>query len=403
MTPTKSTKRKSSNNPLEDDGGAQSKRPDLEGRAMARKTITFVTGNAKKLEEVRAIMGSKFPHVLLNKKLDLPEYQGTSQEVCREKAREAFRQIRGPVLVEDTCLCFNAHGGLPGPYIKWYLDKLGVEGLPKLLAASADKSGYALCTFGYCESESGEVEIFEGKTDGTIVDPRGSRDFGWDPVFEPNGYDKTYAEIAKEEKNKISHRGRALDKVKDFFTQKTITFVTGNAKKLEEVRAILGTKFPHRIVNKKIDLPEYQGSPQEICREKAREAFRQIGGPVLVEDTCLCFNAHDGLPGPYIKWYLDNLGVEKLPGLLAGFDDKTGYALCTFGYCDSETGDVKIFEGKTDGTIVDARGSRDFGWDPVFQPLGYKETYAEIAKEEKNKISHRGRALDEVKAHFIQQ
>lgn len=59
-------------------------------------------------------------------------------------------------------------------------------------------------------------------------------------------------------------------------SSKTITFVTGNAKKLEEFIAILGTNFPHQIISAKIDLPEYQGTPQEVCEEKCREAFRQV-------------------------------------------------------------------------------------------------------------------------------
>lgn len=192
-----------------------------------------------------------------------------------------------------------------------------------------------------------------------------------------------------------------VKKSKLMAAKKTITFVTGNVKKLEEVVAILGNQFPHDVVNKKIDLAEFQGSPQDVCKEKAREAFRKVQGPVLVEDTCLCFNAHGGLPGPYIKWYLDKLGVDGLPRLLADFDDKSGYALCTFGYCDSDDGEVLIFEGKTHGTIVSPKGSRDFGWDPVFQPDDYDQTYAEMPKAEKNKISHRGRALDEVKKHFV--
>ena len=57
---------------------------------------------------------------------------------------------------------------------------------------------------------------------------------------------------------------------------KTITFVTGNAKKLEEFIAILGTSFPHKVVSAKIDLPEYQGTPEEVCTEKCREAYRQV-------------------------------------------------------------------------------------------------------------------------------
>ena len=78
-----------------------------------------------------------------------------------------------------------------------------------------------------------------------------------------------------------------------------VTFVTGNAKKLEEVRAILGgDALPVRIVSQKLDLPELQGEPEEISSEKCRLAAEQVGGPVFVEDTSLCFNALGGLPGP---------------------------------------------------------------------------------------------------------
>ncbi|PON66102.1 Ham1-like protein [Trema orientale] len=77
-----------------------------------------------------------------------------------------------------------------------------------------------------------------------------------------------------------------------------VTFVTGNAKKLEEVRAILGNSIPFQSL--KLDLPELQGEPEDISKEKARLAAIQVNGPVLVEDTCLCFNALKGLPGPYI-------------------------------------------------------------------------------------------------------
>lgn len=82
---------------------------------------------------------------------------------------------------------------------------------------------------------------------------------------------------------------------------RTLSFVTGNAKKLEEVRAILGQSFPYKVESIKIDLPELQGEIDEISIEKAKEAARRVRGPVVVEDTSLCFNALNGLPGPYIK------------------------------------------------------------------------------------------------------
>ncbi|ALC39341.1 CG8891 [Drosophila busckii] len=181
---------------------------------------------------------------------------------------------------------------------------------------------------------------------------------------------------------------------------KPITFVTGNAKKLEELLAILGPCFPRTIVSKKIDLPELQGEIEEIAKKKCREAARQVNGPVLVEDTCLCFNALEGLPGPYIKWFLEKLQPEGLHRLLTGWEDKGAKAICTFGYCESSEAEPMLFQGITKGTIVEPRGSREFGWDPVFQPDGYDQTYAELPKAEKNKISHRYRALAALQKHF---
>ncbi|XP_066587713.1 inosine triphosphate pyrophosphatase [Prorops nasuta] len=183
---------------------------------------------------------------------------------------------------------------------------------------------------------------------------------------------------------------------------KPITFVTGNAKKLEEFVAILGKNFPRKMTNMKIDLPEFQGEIEEICKEKCKVAARMVKGPVVIEDTCLCFNAYKGLPGPYIKWFLDSIGPEGLYKMLHGWEDKTAEAICTFAYCaGGEEDPVILFQGRTRGTIVDPRGPRDFGWDPCFQPAGFEKTYAELPKEEKNKISHRSKALHELKKYFL--
>ncbi|XP_054946537.1 inosine triphosphate pyrophosphatase-like isoform X3 [Physeter macrocephalus] len=117
---------------------------------------------------------------------------------------------------------------------------------------------------------------------------------------------------------------------------------------LEQVIQILGDKFPCTLVAQKIDLPEYQGEPDEISIRKCQEAARQVQGPVLVEDTCLCFNALGGLPGPYIKWFLEKLKPEGLHQLLAGFQDKSAYALCTFALSTGDPSEpVRLFRGRT--------------------------------------------------------
>ncbi|XP_014771708.1 inosine triphosphate pyrophosphatase isoform X2 [Octopus bimaculoides] len=186
-------------------------------------TITFVTGNANKLKEFIQILGKNFPYKLINENIDIPEYQGESDDISRAKCLEAAKIVKGPVVVEDTSLCFNALGGLPGPYIKWFLDKLKPEGLHHLLHGFEDKSAYALCTLAF---STGNLEtpvlLFKGQTDGKIVEPSGPNDFGWDPCFQPDGFDQTYAEMPKELKNSLSHRGKAVMAFKEHFMNKTL-------------------------------------------------------------------------------------------------------------------------------------------------------------------------------------
>ncbi|KAL7693352.1 putative ham1-like protein [Plasmopara halstedii] len=153
-----------------------------------------------------------------------------------------------------------------------------------------------------------------------------------------------------------------------------LTFVTGNSNKLKEVIAILGADFPFELRNQAVNLPELQGEPVDIVKEKCRLATKEVQGAVLVEDTSLCYNALQGLPGPYIKWFLEKTGHEGLNNMLAAYEDKSAYA---------------------------TRGPTTFGWDPVFQPDGYDQTYAEMEKSTKNKISHRFKALEALKAHLI--
>lgn len=186
-------------------------------------------------------------------------------------------------------------------------------------------------------------------------------------------------------------------------TPKVIAFATGNKKKLEEVTAILaaGASLPFEVTAAKLDLPELQGEPEDIAKEKCRIASKLLGGAVMVEDTSLCFNAMQGLPGPYIKWFLEKLGHDGLNKMLLGFEDKSAYAQCIFSYTSGPDIEPLVFVGRTEGRIVPARGPSDFGWDPVFEPFGYGQTYAEMDKELKNTISHRYRALDKLREHLV--
>ena len=182
------------------------------------RTITFVTGNSNKLREVRQILINKNMDNLniVNKKLDLPELQGEPEFVAREKCKLASNEIQGPVLSEDTSLCFNALGGLPGVYIKWFFKKLGLIGLNNLLEAYEDKSAYAQCIFAYSSGPGSEPILFIGRCRGTIIKQRGANGFGFDPIFLPDGETETFAELSTAKKNIISHRAKALQKVREF-------------------------------------------------------------------------------------------------------------------------------------------------------------------------------------------
>ncbi|OLY77688.1 Inosine triphosphate pyrophosphatase [Smittium mucronatum] len=172
--------------------------------------ITFVTGNKNKLKEVAKILGSNSSIVLKSRDIDLPEIQGSSEEISKHKCKQAAEMVKGPVIIEDTSLCYNAFNGLPGPYVKWFLKEMGPAGLAKMLDGFEDKSGYAMCTFSYSPGPGNEPVQFNGITNGSIVAPRGPTTFGWDPIFKPDGFDETYAEMTAETKNSISHRYRAL-------------------------------------------------------------------------------------------------------------------------------------------------------------------------------------------------
>jgi len=183
---------------------------------MRSERIVFVTGNAGKLREVREILAQGTPVEMESRDLDLPEIQGTTQQVATEKCRRAAELIGGPVITEDTALCFAAMNGLPGPYIKFFLRELGHEGLNRMLDGFPTRAAWALCTFAYSAGPGTEPILFEGRTDGKIVPARGPPNFGWDPVFEAEDTGLTYAEMETKQKNAISHRGRALEKLRAY-------------------------------------------------------------------------------------------------------------------------------------------------------------------------------------------
>lgn len=199
--------------------------------ANPRTEITFVSGNKHKCDELRRYLNddgsASAPfHVVAvsGTGFDLPEYQGDADYVAREKCREAARRVSGPVIVEDVSLEFVAMNGMPGPYIKWFLKSMTLEDINKMLDGFDDRSAVAVCTYAYTAGRNEDVLLFRGRARGIIVSPRGKRGFGWDPIFEMHeqglgkyhGYGKTFAEMDGTLKNTISHRARALARLRDY-------------------------------------------------------------------------------------------------------------------------------------------------------------------------------------------
>lgn len=151
-------------------------------------------------------------------------------------------------------------------------------------------------------------------------------------------------------------------------------FITGNQNKADYLSRQLGINLEHE----KVDLDEIQESdPKKLLEHKLQQAFVAINKPVLVEDVSLSFNALNGLPGPYIKWFIDDAGGEACCRMLDGFDDRGAEAVCTFGYFDGER--MEFFQNRAKGTIAEhPRGENGFGWDLIFINDGYTITRAEM-------------------------
>jgi len=168
------------------------------------------------LEETRAILAEVAPGVTLDGwHDDLVEVQGaTVADVAHAKAKQAAELLQCPVLVEDFGLCIRALGGFPGPYVKWFMKPLGPDGLWTIMSRHDDRHVEAVSVFAYCSHRDKEPILFEGRCEGTIVSPKGVAKFGADAVFQPTGYEVTYAEMDDALKNSMSHRFKALQKLK---------------------------------------------------------------------------------------------------------------------------------------------------------------------------------------------
>ncbi|MBL8158870.1 non-canonical purine NTP pyrophosphatase [Candidatus Saccharibacteria bacterium] len=178
----------------------------------------FITGNQNKADYLAKILGITLEH----RKLDLDEIQSADPKVVIEhKVLQAYELLQAPVLVEDTILGFNALGGLPGPFVRFFVDaENGLENMCRMLDGFADRSAYGSATYGYFDGT--ELRFFAGHLDGVIASsPRGKGGYGWDRIFEPEGYGGlTRAELSEEDDLITYNKLRDYDGLRDFLRQR---------------------------------------------------------------------------------------------------------------------------------------------------------------------------------------
>jgi XTP/dITP diphosphohydrolase len=182
--------------------------------------LVFATNNKHKLAELQAILGNHFQLLSLTDigcNEEIPEEQPTLEGNARQKALYVFEKYNYSCFADDTGLEIEALNGAPGVYSARYAgeDKDSGANMDKVLAEMAKiKNRNARFRTVISFVSNGNEKQFEGVVEGKIqTEKRGNSGFGYDPIFQPDGFDLTFAEMKLEDKNKISHRGRAVAKL----------------------------------------------------------------------------------------------------------------------------------------------------------------------------------------------
>ncbi len=174
------------------------------------QTIYFATSNMNKVREIKEALlphGVDVKHIELN----LPEIQSDRLESVAEfKAREAYKLIGHAVMVEDAGLFINTLKGFPGVYSSYVYRTIGVRGILKLMEGVEDRTAKFRAVIALALNEN-DIRLFAGECPGKIAEEvKGIAGFGFDPIFIPEGHNRTFAEDY-EYKRKVSHRRKAIE------------------------------------------------------------------------------------------------------------------------------------------------------------------------------------------------
>lgn len=190
-------------------------------------TLVFATNNAHKLEEIREILGEKF-HIVSLKELgcqeDIPEEQDTLEGNALQKARYIRDKYKVNCFADDTGLEIEALGGEPGVYSARYAgdghdSEANMRKVLDKMSGETNRRARFRTVIALLLDE--QEHLFEGEVRGEILRERhGEGGFGYDPIFRPEGFTQSFAEMSLEDKNKISHRGRATEALRKFLNER---------------------------------------------------------------------------------------------------------------------------------------------------------------------------------------
>lgn len=172
----------------------------------------FVTGNAGKAKYFSELIGLPIEH----QNTDVHEIQSLDPiKIAEHKAKEAYRQIKRPVIVEDVSVVINCLGRLPGPFVKWFIEELSLEGLCRLADSDPQRKAVASSVYSYYDGK--KMHHFEGSLAGKIAEhPAGKAGFGWNPIFIPHYSGQTLAEMDDKTFKEAYLKIKSIYKLKDF-------------------------------------------------------------------------------------------------------------------------------------------------------------------------------------------
>ncbi len=181
----------------------------------------LATGNIHKFHESRSIITKLDIGVGMLRMKDTEIQSDSLNEIAQTSAQEVFKRSNLPVIVEDAGLFISALNGFPGPYAAYVYKTIGNKGLLKLMQDTENRMAIFKSAIAYCGSETAKPVVFEGESKGEITVAErmgnGKVGFGFDPIFQPSGNVKTFAEMTLKEKNYLSHRAMAVRKFAEWY------------------------------------------------------------------------------------------------------------------------------------------------------------------------------------------